>query len=151
MSVSWKISGKSFVAEVASTVEIESRPGDLWVAIVRCPDGSVKRQRVAFARQKNHFWASVSGQALSGERVPSAAARESPDSELVAQFPGKVRKILVQVGMTVSKGDPLLLVEAMKMEFSVRSPMKGKVQKILVEEGQALTPGDRYLEIDTDG
>lgn len=71
------------------------------------------------------------------------------DSNLVAQFPGKVRKILVSNGARVKEGDPLVLVEAMKMEFAVKSPFDGVVAKILVTEGQQISPGDRFLDLET--
>ena len=43
-------------------------------------------------------------------------------ADLVAQFPGKVRKVLVAEGAQVAEGEPLVLVEAMKMEFAVKAP-----------------------------
>ena len=45
---------------------------------------------------------------------------------------GKIRKILVKDGDQVEMGTPLVLVEAMKMEFSIKAPSKGTVKKILV-------------------
>jgi biotin carboxyl carrier protein len=67
---------------------------------------------------------------------------------LVAQFPGKVRKIMVQPGQEVQEGDALVMVEAMKMEFGVKAPRAGKIKTILVREGQQLSPGDRFVELE---
>ena len=41
----------------------------------------------------------------------------------------------------------MLLLEAMKMEFSVKAPFKGTIERILVKEGQQLSPGDRFLDL----
>ncbi len=76
------------------------------------------------------------------------ASAAGSDADLVAQFPGKVRRILITEGTTVVEGEPLVLIEAMKMEFSVKAPFAGKVSKIRVSEGQQLSPGDRFLDLE---
>lgn len=88
------------------------------------------------------------------EERRSAGASTGPgggDSDLIAQFPGKVRKILVQAGARVNEGDPLVLLEAMKMEFSIRAPFAGTVAKLLVQEGQQISPGTRLLDLMPEG
>ncbi|HTM23326.1 MAG TPA: biotin/lipoyl-containing protein, partial [Kofleriaceae bacterium] len=52
-----------------------------------------------------------------------------------APMPGKVVKVLVAVGQTVSAGDTLLVLEAMKMEHTVRAPEAGIVERLAVAEG----------------
>ncbi len=52
------------------------------------------------------------------------------------QFPGKVVKIFVSVGDTVKKGDPLIIVEAMKLENTLVSPRDGVVEKSAFTVGQ---------------
>ncbi len=78
----------------------------------------------------------------------SIAHQKSDDSNLIAQFPGKVRKILVKEGAKVKEGDTLLMIEAMKMEFAIKSAQDAKVKKILVQEGQSISPGDRYVDME---
>ncbi|MCM2322751.1 MAG: biotin/lipoyl-binding protein [Oligoflexia bacterium] len=72
----------------------------------------------------------------------------SGEGALIAQFPGKVRRLLVTEGRSVAEGEPLVWVEAMKMEFSIEAPFAGVVAKVLVREGQSVSPGDRFLELE---
>lgn len=62
-------------------------------------------------------------------------------SDLKAPMPGLVVKILVKTGDAVTKGDGLMIIEAMKMENEIRSPHTAKVAKITVQQGQAVDKG----------
>jgi biotin carboxyl carrier protein len=53
-------------------------------------------------------------------------------------MPGRVAKLLVTAGDEVKAGQPLVVLEAMKMENELRSPKDGKVAEVLVREGQAV-------------
>ena len=61
--------------------------------------------------------------------------------ELRAQMPGKVVKVLVEVGQEVEPDQGLVVIEAMKMENELRSPVQGTVTEIHVEEGNAVEAG----------
>ena len=69
------------------------------------------------------------------------------EGSLVAPMPGIVLEIKVSNGDTVSAGDTLLTLEAMKMEHHVKAPYKGTVEKILVSENQQLDNGVPLLVI----
>lgn len=125
--------------------------------IAESPDGERSRLMIrppsASARGGSPFSASLGGKLWSGEWMRASGegtstAEASSDADLVAQFPGKVRKILVSDGARVVEGDPLVLVEAMKMEFSVKAPYSGFVKKVLVQEQQQLMPGDRLVDLE---
>ena len=60
-------------------------------------------------------------------------------------MPGAVLEVIVTVGQTVSPGDVLLRVEAMKMENEIKSPTAGVVKSIAVREGQAVESGERLV------
>jgi biotin carboxyl carrier protein len=64
------------------------------------------------------------------------------------QMPGRVVRLLVAVGDAVQKGQPLLVVEAMKMENELRAPVAGTVAEVFVAEGQAVESGARLVRID---
>ena len=68
--------------------------------------------------------------------------------ELFTQMPGKVVKLNVAVGDNVSKGDTVLILEAMKMENEIKCGVDGVVKTIHVEEGQALDSGVLMLEVE---
>ena len=62
-------------------------------------------------------------------------------------MPGKVIRILASPGSAVSEGDPLLVLEAMKMEMQIASPTSGTVQSVDVSEGEQVTAGATLLTI----
>jgi biotin carboxyl carrier protein len=61
--------------------------------------------------------------------------------ECKAPMPGQVVSIEVKIGDTVKKGEPLLVLKAMKMENIIQSPGNGKVTSILITEGDTVIKG----------
>jgi biotin carboxyl carrier protein len=68
--------------------------------------------------------------------------------KLIAFIPGVVRKLYVREGTVVNPEDQLLLLEAMKMENIVRSPLKGKIKKISVKEGESVIKNQLLIELE---
>jgi biotin carboxyl carrier protein len=68
---------------------------------------------------------------------------------LEAQMPGVVRRVLVAPGDEVDRGQPLLLLEAMKMEIRVTAPHAGRVEAVAVVEGQAVERGQPLVDLAT--
>ena len=66
-------------------------------------------------------------------------------------MPGKILDILVKVGDAVFKGQPVAILEAMKMENELKSPIDGNVISIDVETGQSLEKNTPILEIEAVG
>ncbi len=68
------------------------------------------------------------------------------DGDLVsADLNGSVWKILVEPGQAVAAGQPLIVVEAMKMELAVTAPRAGIVKRISCRQGRPVGPGDALL------
>jgi biotin carboxyl carrier protein len=67
---------------------------------------------------------------------------------LVTQMPGKIVKIMKKEGDKVSKGETVLILEAMKMENEIKSGADGTVKSVNVKEGQALEAGFLMVEIE---
>ncbi len=65
-----------------------------------------------------------------------------------AQMPGRVVRVLVAVGDTVKKGQPLLVLEAMKMENELKAAGDGLVAELYVAEGQAVDLGARLVRFE---
>ena len=63
-------------------------------------------------------------------------------------MPGRVVKLLVTVGDVVVAGQPLLTLEAMKMEHQVQAPHAGTIVEIFVQAGQQLDGGQPLLKVD---
>jgi len=89
--------------------------------------------------------------------IDPLAAREGDDpgaGRLTAPMPGRVAQLLVAVGDPVRRGEPLMIIEAMKMEHTVAAPVDGTIEAVrfsvgdLVEEGAELivlaTPGSGH-------
>lgn len=68
--------------------------------------------------------------------------------EIGASIPGSVYKILVKEGDKVSAGQPVAILEAMKMETNVLAPLPGTVNKIHVKEGQKVITGELIAELE---
>lgn len=158
MSGIYKVSGKKFAlptSQEASRSLSEARwvvrPGG-WL-VLEFPDGT--RRRLALHEARGQLAVAINGRLYSGvineESRHRGTEKAEADADLTAQFPGKVRKVLVSAGAKVAEGDSLVLVEAMKMEFTIKAPADGKVTKILVTEGQQLSPGDRFLDFEVNG
>jgi urea carboxylase len=62
-----------------------------------------------------------------------------------APIPGSVWKINVKAGQIVSKGETLVVLESMKMEFSITAPSDGTIRQIDVEEGQQVNAGQQVV------
>jgi biotin carboxyl carrier protein len=62
-------------------------------------------------------------------------------AELKAPMPGLVRRIVVSPGQSVQAGDPLLVLEAMKMENVLKAPAPATVTEVCVTEGTAVEKG----------
>lgn len=70
------------------------------------------------------------------------------DGHLVsADISGNVWKLLVQEGHSVEAGDPLVILEAMKMEFAINSPVSGIIHTLHCQPGRAINAGDPLLAI----
>jgi biotin carboxyl carrier protein len=66
-----------------------------------------------------------------------------------APMPGLILEINVEVGQTVNENDPLLILEAMKMENSFLSPRDGVIKSIAVTKGVAVDKGQLLIEFES--
>jgi 3-methylcrotonyl-CoA carboxylase alpha subunit len=75
-----------------------------------------------------------------------AAARGDEAQELIAPFSCKVLKLHVKAGQAVKKGDPVVVVEAMKMEYAYAAPRDGVIAAALVKEGEIVQSGSHFVK-----
>ena len=67
--------------------------------------------------------------------------------DIRATLPGQILDILIQPGEAVKKGQPLLILESMKMENEMLSPKEGIVKKIMVEVGQIVMKEEVMIQV----
>jgi len=82
--------------------------------------------------------------------VKEASDHEQSGGSLNAPMPGKVIAVNVKSGDTVKSGDPLLVLEAMKMEHAVTAPLDGVVSAVHFVAGDQVEEGSELLSIDAD-
>lgn len=98
------------------------------------------------------FWVSINGKTFKYEDDTSRKNRNSKHAvlnpnEIHAPMPGKITAIKKASG-NVSIGDVVIMMEAMKMEYSLKANKDGNIKKILVKEGDQVTQGQLLVEIE---
>lgn len=76
-----------------------------------------------------------------------ALSDEGSNGKIIAPMPGKVVKIEVKEGQKVTKGDVLLVMEAMKMENSILAPFNGSIENVFVKEGDQVQNSMKLLQV----
>ena len=93
------------------------------------------------------WWVHVLGHTLQFEVVEPGASSSDDEGGLTAPMPGKILEVHVSVGQTVSSGDVLMVMEAMKMEHKIVAGSDGVVETILFKEGDQVPQGAELLTI----
>jgi len=77
--------------------------------------------------------------------LPVADAVDDGALAVNADMNGNIWKVLVQAGDEVIAGQPLVIVEAMKMELAIHAPQAGRIKRIGCQPGRPVSPGDALL------
>ena len=101
------------------------------------------RQQAAFAAERER-WATLAPVVDGADELVDESAVELPPGCVLelAHVPGSVWKIVVQVGQRVAAGDPLVILESMKMEIPIAASDAGVVHEIVCSEGRSVAAGD---------
>ena len=109
-------------------------------------DGKVYRVEVAPSGTLTSVTPASGSQTQAQPQTNSAAPSDSNSSQSIdAPLAGNVFKVLVRNGDSVSEGDVVMILEAMKMETEIRSAFTGTVTDITVGEGDAVTSGQPLI------
>lgn len=74
--------------------------------------------------------------------------KSNTKSEVVeAPMPGKILEVLIEENTQVKEGDPLLILEAMKMQNEISSPVSGKIKKVFIKQNDTVLKDDMLIEI----
>ena len=125
---------------------LESGPGELTLLFDDHP------VRLHWATAGDKKWFALDGCTYLVERPTRIPARrpgeKSTEALLRAPMPAQVRAVLVTEGEAVEKGQPLLLLEAMKMEMRLSAPRAGVVSKLLVSVGETVQREQVLVEME---
>jgi biotin carboxyl carrier protein len=97
-------------------------------------------------------WVTINGQTF--VLTKSSGARKGGHGhhhaagEMIAPMPGQVRAVNISEGDAVTKGQALLVLEAMKMEIRIHSPQNGTIKKLFVSQGQTVEREQILIEIE---
>jgi 3-methylcrotonyl-CoA carboxylase alpha subunit len=127
------------------------------VEILQAKDGRLdllvdgKRVTAYVSSDNAKRWVTINGQ--TSLLTKSSGARKGGHGhhaagELTAPMPGQVRAVNVSEGETVTKGQTLLVREAMKMEIRIHAAQDGVVKKLFVEQGQTVEREQILIEIE---
>lgn len=87
-------------------------------------------------------------ESVSAPVTSQPVAEIQPGAEVIsAPMPGTVLKVMVNIGDEIVANQPLLILEAMKMENEIVASKSGVVQAILVSQGDMVNPGDALIGI----
>lgn len=101
------------------------------------------RNQVAVSVNRRHVMVQV-------ERNEAGKGRSSTNSApgmLSAPMPGTVIQVNVVEGQIVSKGDVVAVLESMKMQMEIRTPVSGKVEKVFVSAGKKINKGTELVQV----
>jgi 3-methylcrotonyl-CoA carboxylase alpha subunit len=110
-----------------------------------------KRHRVLFDSERGHVFGAHEGHAFEfvpAEEASAEAAGGAFEALISSPMPGKVLQVLVASGDVVEADGALLLLEAMKMEMTVRATHRCRVVAVKVEAGGMVGPGDVLVELE---
>lgn len=132
-SVSFTFEGKSYVYSLVSRNGHE---------LILDDKGERFKAAVATANKDGDSMVIAAGKeailSQAGKKLKKAGAHAGG---LTSPMPGKIFKILKTAGSEVKKGEAILILEAMKMEHSIRSDKDGKVEKIFFQVGELVQGG----------
>ncbi|GBE30524.1 MAG TPA: biotin/lipoyl-binding protein [Bacteroidetes bacterium] len=136
--------------EDATTVTLQGEfvPTKAQAGLWRVEGGA--RHRIAGAKERNGtVWAAVDGRVYRFSTVSDdgGGAAAVTENMVAAPMPGNVIKVFVKVGDTVDEGAPVLIVEAMKMEYTLRAPLSGEIVSLSCSEGDQVDANVPLVEI----
>lgn len=93
-------------------------------------------------------WSRVVAPARAERRAAAGAGGSTGPATVTPTFPATVVAVMVEVGAEVTRGQPLVVVSAMKMEMTLTAPYDGVVRAVNARPGAAVGPGDELVVVE---
>lgn len=93
------------------------------------------------------WWIQIDGSTLKIQKIEPGVRTEVSSGDCVSPMPGKILELFVSVGEQVEQGQPLLVLEAMKMEHRILAPQDGEVGAIHARVGEQVEQGKSLIDI----
>ena len=109
-----------------------------------------KMYRADVTKVGDAWWVSLEGNThIVRETSQDSTSSDMSEGGLTAPMPGTVREVLVKTGQRVREGQPIMILEAMKMEHQISAPEPGEVSSIYFKEGDRVDMGETLISITT--
>jgi len=111
----------------------------------------IYRELACFEERPGRLWVQDGADAFVFERVErfeAGGGTQEGGGMLRAPMSGRVIAVLARAGQEVAEGDPLVVLESMKMEMPLAAPCAGRIAELRVAEGQQLEAGQAILEVE---
>jgi 3-methylcrotonyl-CoA carboxylase alpha subunit len=159
------------LGEVAQDVAVEYAPGGYALALgpgrpavlasgedeghgvvrARLGERRIHAAIVAAGERRHVFFEGRAYPVVRVDPAHDAGLGEEAQGRLTAPMPGKVIALLAEAGATVEKGAPLLVLEAMKMEHTVKAPRAGRVAAFRFQPGDQVSEGVELVDFEAAG
>lgn len=120
--------------------------GDGWYLV----DGDEGQSLVAVAGERDATWVFVDGHVarIESEVRVSRSGTKRGEAGVMSPMPATVVAINAAPGQSVTEGDTVIVLEAMKMELPIKAPRSGVVKAVHCAKGDLVQPGVTLLELD---
>ncbi|MCP4416939.1 MAG: 3-methylcrotonyl-CoA carboxylase, partial [Chloroflexi bacterium] len=142
----------------ANHFQVTVGDGEQWDVVCEAQTGSDwtlllngRSHKLIIQQQGNNYWVQTEAGAICATalpRFPRKTAVVASAGSLRAPMPGTVLAVLVTVGQTVAADEPLLKLEAMKMEHTIRAATAGVVSEIFYSAGDAVAAEAQLLHLE---
>ena len=147
------IGNESFV------IHLDDKPGVIRTAFLSGgKKGPARKIEFGWTRRKNQYRILIDGisyevdvldaRAERAATLSQTKAKTKGPAEVRAPIPGRITKILADEGAKVAKDQPVLTLDAMKLENEIQAPKEGTVRKLAVQPGVAVEKGQLLFVIE---
>ena len=142
--------GRVLVRVDGDEIALDAVLGEGATGFHRLEGGAILAFAYAWSGEQLHLW--LDGDVFifrpAERRGRRRAETGAGSADVAAPAPGKILQVVVQVGDIVERDQPVLVLESMKIEHTLRAARAGTVRRVLVAEGQQVDRGQALVEVE---